>query len=183
MENFVVYIVDKNDTIQYVNSAWEDFAKNNGAAGLNADWVIGKSIWPFIQGPEMQQLYRHCFENVRCSKKGVQIPCRCDSPNHRRFINLEILPLDASGLEIRCLLIKEEERSEVPVFSNEIRRDKQSFGMCSVCNRVHISSVGWVEVEEAVGRLNMLSDYWLPSLTPTVCEDCHQVLERPAEIK
>ncbi len=182
MKQVTVYTVDKSDRITSVNSTWNDFADKNDAKELTTDELIGTSIWDYIEGDETKHLYKHCFEKVRQLEKGIRIPSRCDSPEFRRFMNIEITPADEGDLEINCEIYHEEKRDQNIKFDRETIQDKNSLGMCSICNRVHITAGGWVEIEEALSKLNLLSEYWLPSIKPTVCEECTQQLENPDNI-
>jgi hypothetical protein len=53
--------------------------------------VIGFLLWDFICHPETKQLFHDLLKKVRETGRPVTFPYRCDSPDCRRFMELEIV--------------------------------------------------------------------------------------------
>ena len=61
------YRVDATDRINWVDSWWLAFARENGASELTADSVIGRSLWDFVSGADTRRLFKAIHERVRSS--------------------------------------------------------------------------------------------------------------------
>ena len=85
-----IWILDADDKIVRVNDAWLAFAAENTAPQLTASVVLDQSIWRFIQGQETSYLYQQIFRRVRAGQSPVTFPFRCDSPDCRRFMEMEL---------------------------------------------------------------------------------------------
>ena len=88
------YRIDAANTITHVSSAWEEFAQQNDAPELTAAAVYGRPILDFITGPVVRHLYQDLFDRVRQYHRHITVPFRCDGPDVRRFMRLDISPRD-----------------------------------------------------------------------------------------
>lgn len=176
----VVYRIDKNDTVTFVNSAWLRFAQENGAATLTGETVIGRPLKQFIAGKETQHLYDLLLLRVRTAGIPVQIPFRCDSATVRRFMELILSPLADNGVEFAGRLVREEQRHYVPLLAPVPRRAKELLQICSWCKRVKISDA-WLEVEEAMQHLSLFDSQLVPALTHGICTACYQMVRKELE--
>ena len=86
------YVIDANDVITNVNDSWESFAEENGSEGLG-ERVVGSWLWQHLAGVEVKHLFRVLLERVRTTGKVVRVPFRCDAPDLRRHMILEVTPL------------------------------------------------------------------------------------------
>lgn len=165
------YEIDGRDTIVSVDDAWLEFARRNGALELD-ERVVGHSIWEFIAGPPTRKFYEVLFRRVRSQRKDVLLPFRCDSPRAFRFMQLRIAPGEDDRIALQGALLREQARPHCRLVESMIPRSTVELPMCSVCTRVQILGTEWVEVQDAVARLDLFDSVEQPCLDYTVCEDC-----------
>lgn len=166
------YQVDSHDTIQFVCADWLDFARQNGAAELDRDAVIGRPLWEFLSGKETQHLYRIIFDLVRADGRSVTLPFRCDSPGCRRYMELTIVPLPDESLDISASLLREEHRANVSLLEPDRPRSEEFVTICSWCKKVLISEDEWADVETCIRQLELFDSPVLPEITHGLCDVC-----------
>lgn len=166
----LVYELDRDDRIQRVDASWAAFARENGAPQLAAG-VVGSSIWDWITGPEVEHLYRLLLARIRGARGSARIPFRCDSPETRRFMELEIAALPDGGLRFRSWLTRAEPRAPVALLDPRADRSERFVGICSWCKRVRARPEVWLEIEHAASSLRLLEGQ-PPQITHTICGDC-----------
>ncbi|MGE4520534.1 MAG: hypothetical protein AB7E04_13625, partial [Desulfobacteraceae bacterium] len=116
-------------------------------------------------------------EKVRKTKKSVSVPFRCDSPEYRRFLHMEIKEAGNGIIEFHSVLEKVEKRKKVRLLESDVERNSQFIKICSWCKKVYFENEKeWVEVEEAVKRMNLFDKKTLPMLTHTMCDLCFKEL-------
>ncbi len=172
-DNFC-YRIDARDCVSDVETKWLDFN------GLPSERRPPVSIWNFISGYEVRHLFKMMFDTVRTEHREVSVPFRCDTPEARRFMELKIEPLDDGSLSITGELVHKELRKSVDLLA-DVERDPERFlEICSWCKRVDLGGDNWVEVEDAVRELDLLSDPMMPTLTHGICYDCMEKVEKDA---
>jgi hypothetical protein len=177
-ERRYVYRVDASDSIQFLSPEWLAFARENGAPHLDEASLLGRPIWQFIAGDEVKELYAVMFGKVRSKKGPIRIPFRCDSPGLRRFMDLEMLTLPGDGVELTGRLIRKEVRDPVSLLDSSARRARHQLRLCSWCKRILESEKAWIEVEEAVRRMDLLGARELPDIKHTICPACKGMVEK-----
>jgi len=165
------YQIDGEDRIIGVSDGWSQFAQSNDAGQLQAEAVVGRLLWDFVAGSEARQLYQLLFDQVREDGRSRTIPFRCDGPECRRYMELTIDPLPDSALEMRSVLVHEEQRVPVPLLSALVSRTGDILRMCAWCKRVNVDGE-WFEVEEAVRRLDLFGAQELPMISHGICASC-----------
>jgi hypothetical protein len=173
----VVYRLDSEDRITYVNEEWGRFAAENGAPELEASNVIGRSIWAFVTGKETQQLYRVAFGRVRSHRRVVSIPFRCDSPGMRRYMSLQAVPLDDWAVEVVSRIERVVKRDSMSLLELPTRTTERRLQICSFCKRVHLGHKKWAEVEGAVAELDLVGSKSQLNLNHVVCEQCRLAVQ------
>lgn len=166
------YCVDSADSIIFVNDAWCAFATANDAPELTAEAVLHCSLWGFIADPETTHLYREIFARTRRSGNAVTIPFRCDAPALRRYMQLDIQPLDGGRLRLTGRILRLERRAPVALLDRGVERGRELLRMCSWCKRIAVSADQWLEAEDAIVRLGLFDTPKLPGLTHTICDSC-----------
>ncbi len=61
----IVYEIDGNDVIVYVDAHWDPFAQSNGAPDLVAERVVGEPLYRFVEDDRVKHLYSLLFAQVR----------------------------------------------------------------------------------------------------------------------
>lgn len=166
------YVVDAQDRIISANGHWFDFAFENGAHGLKAETLPGRSLWDFILDRETKLLYQVLLKAVRERGEAKSLPYRCDSADRRRFMELTISNSGGGSVLFRSRMIREEYREKVPLLAENVVRSDCLIVMCSWCKKVRVRPEEWLEVEQAVKELGLFSALELPRISHGICDRC-----------
>lgn len=169
--NRIDYRIGIDDRIFHLGSGWEPFASDNGAVDLSAKNVVGRPIWDFIEGDEVRHLYRLLVDRVRAEGRPVQLPFRCDSPELRRYMELDIAPELGKSLWFSARLLRAEPRQKVAILDPSAPRSETFLKICSWCKRIVVRN-DWLEIEDGIVRLGLFEEGPLPRLTHGMCPDC-----------
>ena len=167
-----IWTIDADDVITGVGGAWDEFATANGAPALCGSRVVGTPLFEFITGEETQRIYRLLIDKVRSTTDVLRVPFRCDSPEMRRHMRLEIAPADADAIEFRSEFLDDESRPRVPLLGPDEARSRTLLVSCSFCMRLRVPPSEWIEAEEAVVQMGLLSGVAMPQLVHGVCPEC-----------
>jgi hypothetical protein len=178
--NQIIYRVDVNDRITFVNSRWIAFAKKKGMRLQSSRGVVGTRLWQHVSDMTARHLYNIFMAKVRKTGKTVTVPFRCDSPKVLRFMEMQIVRLSETELEFKSLLLHEQ--AAVPgEWSGANEPDPDPFLlMCIWCHKVKSSR--WLGVEKAVRDLDLFAKPCLPLISHIICPQCqskdlHTVIE------
>jgi len=180
----IVYRLNQNDEIIYVNDNWDKFAEENDGMPENLSKnVLNKKILSFIADFETKHLYKAILDNVRLYKRSATIGIMCDSPNIVRFIDITIKPLENDHVEFHCLLKKQHERTKVLLLDKHIPRSDDFIKMCSYCKAINIDNE-WFETEKGVSKLSLFYKSRLPQISHGICPSCYKnVMEEIERLK
>jgi hypothetical protein len=168
-----IHRVDAGDVLVFVDETWLRFAAENAAPALTADAVHGRQLWGFVADAETVDLYKLLFARVRQRRVSLRVPFRCDSPEARRFMEMEIAPWGEAGVECRNLLLRVEPRSAVSLLEPAQPRSEELVVICSWCKRVQVGDV-FREIEEACRELALLAATPAPRLSHGICPECRE---------
>lgn len=180
------YVIDANDVITNVNDSWESFADENGSEGLGKR-VVGSWLWQHLAGVEVKHLFRVLLERVRTTGKVVRVPFRCDAPDLRRHMILEVTPLPDDVVRFSSWADEEESRETVHLLEADREWSPDGFlRMCAWCKRIDagpqvaadlMTEAGkWEEVEDALTELQLFHADPLPRISHGVCSDCKELV-------
>jgi len=180
----VVYRIDSERTITFVNQAWTDFALRNDAEHLLPQEVLGNCVWDYISCPETSYLYRALFDKVVKEGRTVQFPFRCDSPGARRYMEMTVAPGSKGSCKLTSVVLREELREPVALMGESAPRDddEELLHMCSWCKKIGLPEERWVEIEDAVRALDLFAYKDIPRITHGMCPDCFGTMERTLEM-
>jgi len=173
----VVYRVDSDGRLTFVNDGWDAFAVENYTPELRGAAALGRPMTDFIAGPETRYVYDRLLARARA---GVQmtLPFRCDSPSERRYMSMAVAAMSSDEVEFRSHLVEAQPRDSVGVLERDRPRSESLLTLCSWCNRGLIGD-RWAEIEEVVAELRLF-DAEVPRLTHGLCPDCQaQLLAEP----
>ncbi|MBV8257269.1 MAG: hypothetical protein JO073_05565 [Actinobacteria bacterium] len=170
MSEAVLYRVGPDDTILEVGGAFERFARENGAPAL-AQEAPGRRLWDYVLGDEVTHLWEVLLADARAGSPAV-VPYRCDADDKVRRMRMRLDPAGDGSVVFTSFIDEEAPRAPVPLFAVASIRHGNLLASCSWCRRFDVD--GWVEAEEAVERLGILSDVPPPPITHTICDDCRQ---------
>jgi|GEM_PF-4317178 len=167
-----IYRIDAGDILTAANDAWDEFAIENEAPYLTRQNVIGRSLWEFIAGQETQHLYRVLFQRVRDARRSIAIPFRCDAPDCRRYMEMQMTPDDAGGITFTNRILRLEKRPPVRLLAQSAPRSPDFVTMCGWCKKVRLSDGRWAEVEEAIRVLHLFDERIVPQISHGICPEC-----------
>jgi hypothetical protein len=166
------YAIDDQDRLIRVDDGYYRFAEENGWNGAGDS--LGRSIWDFVAGHDVQKLQRLLLRRVREGVREVELPFRCDGPEVTREMDIRIAA-DRTGRVVlfSARLRAEEEREEPqPLLDADAPRAEGDFlAMCAWCDRFLVEGE-WIEVEEAAKRLELFRRQQLPTLDHGICPQC-----------
>ena len=168
----VVYRINENDKIDFVNDAWSRFAIENDALRLS-DGVIGTSLWNHIAGVDVTEIYRDLLWRVRTKLVSATFPFRCDSAEHYRRMQLVVIPLAKGRVEFQGILGSEGPHAQaIELLRHRHSLESKSFiRMCAWCKAIAIDG-RWQPLEEAIESTACLLQDPFPRLTHGICEVC-----------
>lgn len=171
----VVYQLDRQDIITAVNKAFWEFAhSNDGDAWLSPDTVLGRPLWDFISGADTADIYRQVLHWVRKTGEPLDFPYRCDSPECRRFLHMTVSPHSHGAIEWRSRVQRIEMR---PCARHPPSDSRSPIFRCSLCNRYKVQQQ-WLEIEDVLGRGELLNLDKSPGIYHSLCSDCAGELGR-----
>jgi hypothetical protein len=171
------YQVDSTDLIVWVDEWWLAFAKENGAPGLTKELVLGRSLWDFVAGDELCQLYMEMHTRVRQSGRPAILPFRCDSPWLQRHMRLTISLGSDGRLSYDSVLVRAVPQSHLEVIDSGRPRSAATLDICSCCRRALLEPAGWMDLEDVSVQLQLFEGHEVPTLHHTVCPECAYTLQ------
>lgn len=170
----VRYRIDAVDRLVAFNPQWDRFALENGAPELAASDVRAREIWAFIADLDTRHLHQRLLERVRRGNRLTALPFRCDSPDTRRYMEMDVIPLPDGEVEYRCRLLRAERRAPARVGMGAGTGAQTFAKMCSWCKRVEVAPGVWKELEEAIRELGLFERDPPPAVSHGICEDCQK---------
>lgn len=171
--------VDAHDVIDAVGGAWDSFAAENGAPALVGKSVVGRSLHDFIAGEESRRIHRQLLRAVRSQREPLSLPFRCDSPDVRRHMRLEMHPAGGDAVAFRAVLLRAEKRPHLRLLDPDEPRSPGLVVSCSFCHRIREQEGGgWLDIDTAAERLGLLVASHPPRLAHGVCPACKARLLR-----
>jgi hypothetical protein len=168
-----IHRIDADNVIEFVNDVWLRFAAENWDAE-KAERVVGTSLWDYVCDWGVRHLYEVLLGHVRETGQPVRVPYRCDSPDARRYMEMDVVPLPKDRVEFRCRTIREEPRDPVPVLDAEAPRGGEMLVMCSWCKRINVPP--WMEAEDAIRELELFDAPTMPPISHGICEECRDAV-------
>ena len=176
-----VYLIAPDDTIVFVDQTWISFARENDTPELAAESVLHRLLWEFITDRETRHLYSVMVSRVRETGEPITIPFRCDAPDRRRFMEMEISLLPDGVVQFDTRVLRQEISDSILLLDPRANRLSEFLTLCSWCKKALLPEQGWVEVEEAVASLSLFDGSLLPQLTHGICPVCSEALHRRLE--
>ncbi len=172
----VVYRIDKQDKLLGANAEWDRFALENSAGNLVSDRIASQSLWDFISDTTTRFLYRDILKKVRAGHR-VSFPFRCDSADCRRFLEMHAYLIEGGAVEFEVRTLALEKRPPQPVLDGGGRRTGDILRMCGWCKKMPDAG-GWIEIEEAVAKMNLFESDVLPVISHGICEECDMKMRK-----
>jgi hypothetical protein len=166
-----VHCIDRDGRISFVNDAWLAFAAENGWA-TTASRVLGSHLMQQIADPETRHIYQLLIDRVRGEGRQASFVYRCDSPDCRRLMEMRITQSAPDLVAFSSRVLHLDRRDSVNLLDPGFRtRSNDILTVCSWCKSVLADHV-WIEVEQAVRRLEILTARALPQISHGICPSC-----------
>ena len=172
----VLYRIDESDHLIAIGGEWNSFATANDAPELAEGGLLGHSLWSFVSGIETRHLYELALKRVRTRQIAMTFPYRCDSPDRRRYCELDLRPGVRNEIEFESRILREVSRSKVELLDRRAPRSDELIRMCAWCSRVRRPDTLWVDVEEALRSMELLNGDEVPKVTHGICPDCQSAV-------
>lgn len=155
----IVYSIDRHDVLTNIGDGWTEFAdENDGVDVLYPNSVIGKSLWDFVKGLSLRQIYQEIVRDVRGNDRTVAFDYRCDSPSLKRFMRMEITGQShSSNVTFLSRTIRIEAKEHILKVAAAHRGHFQ-MTRCSICNLVKLPNEQWDELEIALTEFDLLAN-------------------------
>jgi len=173
----IQYRVDGADRFVSVNDAWTVAAESGAGPELLPPGILGRSLWEAIGDPAAHQLYGALVGRVRAGAGPVSLVFRCDTPRQRRLLRLRMTASARQAIDFEARFLAVQDRPPVALLHRAARRSRELLRICAWCKRIPMPGGRWVEVEEALDRLDLLDAAVLPQLTHGICPACEAALD------
>lgn len=167
-----IYDLDAKDRIVAVNAEWLEFARENDASHLTRAAVLQRSLWDFVTGADARMIYATILGRVRTAQVAMRVPFRCDAPDLRRFMTMDVSLLPHNGARMSCRVLRAEPRVAVRWPDSAAAAERRLISMCSWCKRVRLPTSEWVELEEAVSLFERKPGERMPGISHGICDTC-----------
>jgi hypothetical protein len=159
----ITYRIDRDDRLIEVCDNWHVFAVQNGGPTPHATALLGRTLWEFIADPPTVHLYQLMVDRVRRGATAVRFQLRCDAPDRRRLITMEISGADAGIVTFRATPIYEA-RTATSTAATAGAAGLPLLPVCSWCSRFRLVGDHWVEAETAVDALGIFQTSTVPDV-------------------
>lgn len=169
----IEYEIDEQNHIVAVNRAWFDEARTAGDERLKDERVIGRDLWELIRDRSTRHLYETMITRAREKAQPVSFRFRCDTPDQRRLLHMEVAPRESGHVAFEVTLVESQSREEVALLRIGRAQGDAFIRMCGWCKRVPLPGDGWVEVEQALDAMHLFETTGpLPAISHGICPEC-----------
>ncbi len=167
----VVYCIDADDRITWVNEAWDPQAVAFETPAIHSGIVIVTVLWRYVSDPTLRHLLQRLFGKVRETRAPLVLSCRCDAPDLRRNVRVLLESADGAAIRITNSLVAETARDPLPGTTARPAMLKT----CGWCNAFEVGG-RWVEIEAAIEALQLLRVPHYPLITHGLFAGCAATL-------
>ncbi|MDP1892503.1 MAG: hypothetical protein Q8K55_16580 [Gemmatimonadaceae bacterium] len=169
----IEYEIDGHNHIVSANRAWFDEAQTAGDTRLADESVVGRDLWELIQDSSTRHLYETMISRARVRAQPLGFRFRCDTPDRRRLLHMEITPRESGHVAFEVRLIASQPREAVELLQIGRAHSEALIRMCGWCKRVPMPGDGWVEVEQALDAMHLFEASGpLPAISHGICPEC-----------
>lgn len=143
------YQLNRRDQIIEVDDGWLRCAKEAGDSDLLPARILRRSLWEFIADPRTRLLQGALLRKVRSTRKPIRLPFRCDSPEMKRWMEMELTSSAGGEVDVTTSVVRTEPRARIACLApHESRSPAEILNCCGWCNAVRVGDGPWQEVEE-----------------------------------
>jgi hypothetical protein len=171
MPTSVEFVINQNNDIVKVCQDWDRFARENNAPELLGAAVIGHPLSEFVSGIITKKFISNLLSIARSRKDPVAFEYRCDSPQVRRYMKMEVHCIAGGNVRFIHTELRTELRIRPINFIRKTIREKNTLIRCSMCNLVLIKNY-WGEFEVDANSSSVTEVY----VTYGICPACQAKL-------
>lgn len=149
------YELDANNCVVAVSEYWDVHAMMYQTTSLLAKNIIGKALDSQISGDVTQMFTDTMITSARVQAKSLTRRYRCDSPTHKREMEMVLTPLANGHLRIAHQLISEHPWTYSKVIRTQSALAKSKLNKkikrCSMCNRL-LQGSEWLSQDEYLAQ-------------------------------
>ncbi|MBA2291096.1 MAG: hypothetical protein H0W15_01425 [Gemmatimonadales bacterium] len=172
----VTYSIDSSDHLTQVNEAFTAFADDNEGGTLSPDQVVGRLLWDFLTDETTKSLYRDMVQRVRRRSMPVRFKFRCDAPDLKRLLAMEIDRGEGDTVQFTITSVLEERVLSAARSAIRMSESGALLTICGWCKRVPLASGEWGEIEEAVDELGLFHSGSTLQLSHGMCPMCYDAV-------
>ncbi len=135
----VVYTIDRDNRICAIGEGWQDAAEQGRAArALAPERVLGMDLGDFVFSDVTLMYYATVFRLCRLRGEPISREYRCDSPTHRRYMRVTMIPRSDGQITLEHETLREEP-FRYPVGVRDVTGAAATptpWLRCSICNRL-----------------------------------------------
>lgn len=161
------YSICKDDVLIGVSAEYAQFARASDGDALGLAGYLGRNLLDVIEGDSTRDFWRNVFAEVRRRRQAKRVRYRCDAPDTRRFMMVEIEPGRGGELSLAHRLLRTE---PLPVALRFSSSPAAVSVRCSLCNHVRHNDV-W-RSSDAAWMAGLLRNCSPNSVTYVVCPHC-----------
>jgi hypothetical protein len=130
-------VVDAELRVLFVNRAWRDFGRENGAASDDSNGYLGVDLMGVVP-VVLKPFYTSLFDRARATHEVVEHSYDCSSPTVARVYRMRIYPSEGGALVIAHTLSQEGPhlRLASPAIDATYRDERGIVTQCSHCRQV-----------------------------------------------
>jgi hypothetical protein len=170
-ERAVEYWVDGDNRLAAFDEEFRAFAVVNGAPEVASDSILGGRISSFCSHDATIETWTQLLARAR-EGASVALQVRCDSPERRRLLRLDLTVLEGRRIRVLSTTLSEEARSPVALLHVDRRERDTLLACCRGCKKWRLPTGTWVEAEELVAALHPFEEAVLPGVSHGICEEC-----------
>ncbi|MBC7894313.1 MAG: hypothetical protein H7066_02815 [Cytophagaceae bacterium] len=171
----VAYRIDATDRIVTVSDGWVSFAEANGGERVLPPRILGTSLWSSIADSATREVYRVMLGRVRKGVGAVRFQFRCDSPDVRRLLEMQVTVSGGDEVAFQTHLVQSQPRTEVGALHSDTTRSEAILTICGWCMQVPVNGE-WLEIEEAITALGLFAGSATPQLSHGMCPACYSTM-------
>lgn len=169
------YELDADNRVVAVSEYWDVHAMMYQTPGLLAKNIIGKPLDSQISGDVTQMFTDTMITSARVQAKPLTRRYRCDSPTHKREMEMVLTPLANGHLRIAHRLIAEQPWKYTKVIRTQsaptVGSVSKKLKRCSMCNRL-LEGDEWLSQDGYLARHPEL-DHTDLSVYYGICPECN----------
>lgn len=147
--------VDRFDRIIALSQNWSEVAMEGHAqVALAPKKLVTKPLGFFIRGDDTRLYTEASLKLCRLRNETLYRHYRCDTPSHKRFMKLELVPLPNKAVQMNHFLLEMEPFAN-PVNIDDVAEQSHSatgifkYVRCSMCNALKaVGSQQWVDPDK-----------------------------------